>query len=545
MHTARRTPGGGSGLAAGAVAATAAALFLSLLSRNYISDGVRWLPAVTGAAVPPGPARYLLYPALSWAWYHGWRALGWHGATIPLCQALNAVAAGLGVGLFFLLLERLSGRRWLAGWGAALLAGSGAWGLHATDMTEPMPGVVLLVATYLLADVAAERSHWGWQVAAVVTAALGVALNVATVVGWPGVGVLLYLRGRQRSWRPALWFWAASAVAAAGWMVAAEALLRGLTPVAAARTLVEEYGFYLDFLVLAPPRYAVSPLRSAISRVLYFVLGGAGALWGLREEEFYGLRDLLRGGVGARWNRLALGLGVLTAIALLGVVALRRSRRLRLDPMLVVGMVWALPAAAFTYLAGPTYPKFWMQVLPGGILVVSGLVEQAAAEWRPLRWCYGSFVVVLLGVNLVGNLWWRHATEPACAAEARQVAALLGPNDLLINISLDPVSYYVEAVFGRRRFNALDHYIIGLHMHNALMERDLRAAIAETIQRGGQVYWMGLEDLAPERWPNTDYARHGLPRSLFQVPVVPVLTLHCHPVPGHPQFSLYRQVAGR
>lgn len=61
--------------------------YVMLLSRQYIGDGIRWLPSVTSPDLPhSGGTNHLLFPYLFWLIYHGTKIIGVSNPPVLLLQ---------------------------------------------------------------------------------------------------------------------------------------------------------------------------------------------------------------------------------------------------------------------------------------------------------------------------------------------------------------------------------------------------------------------------------------------------------------------------
>lgn len=121
-------------------------LYSSLLTQQYVGDGLRWVATITGPWPPIlGGTNHLLFPVLGWLWYH---VIGvWLPETMQLqsIQLLNATAGAVGIAIFTLIVARLGSSRsatWLA---SICLIFTAAYWVNATEMLEVMPSIPLIL----------------------------------------------------------------------------------------------------------------------------------------------------------------------------------------------------------------------------------------------------------------------------------------------------------------------------------------------------------------------------------------------------------------
>ena len=269
--------------------------------------------------------------------------LGWEGSAERLLQAANALAGGLGVGLFATLLARFAGRWQAAALGALLLGASYAYWYYAVEVeVYTIAALFLIAALWLMLELARRPAP---------LLALGLGAIQGLAVLFHQTNVLLSL--------PAL-----------------VALGLGLRAAAATG---------------ARPRIAPA-LLLAYTAPLALLVGGAYLWVGLGVSGFRSWEELFRwaagytttgywGGPldGARLELLGQGLartiarsgGALIGLALLATLALN-ARRLARAPRgtLAVTLTWLAVYGAFFVWWEPENIEFWIASLPPFYLLV-------------------------------------------------------------------------------------------------------------------------------------------------------------------------------
>jgi len=173
-----------------------AAVYAVLRSHRYIGDGLRWYPIVTGARPPTGDLRYLLYPTLQYGWFHVLNAAGLAGhdfqTTVARLQILNCLAGGLALGLFLILLRRMSVSRSTATVATILLGLTGTFVTTATDLLEVMPSLPPTLGALIVAVGRSGRpAHWRGPLSAALVTLAGTFYLSAILVA-PAVALALF-----------------------------------------------------------------------------------------------------------------------------------------------------------------------------------------------------------------------------------------------------------------------------------------------------------------------------------------------------------------
>lgn len=486
-------------------------VFLLLRSQHYIGDGLRWLPTITESGSPPiGFVRHALFPALGWSWYRVGRMLGYAGDPVPLLQAMNAVAAGLGVGLYYALLKQVTGDRLWSITGCILLAGTNAYSMHATDMTEVMPAVALMMGAFVLALHAAWRASVIWTLMSALFASLAMALNMVSVVDVPAVALLLLCANgpsadRRRVVLPSVFLVAC--------VVNGLLILIGAFRLAHTDSVVGAIQY-----VLGEPQRVRGAITAGftLGHLASALLGWAGAVFGLRD--FLGMQllatDLLVVRWQAWWNLAAL----VFLVTMTGMLARMIWRLFRWEGKpcwpWAVGGTWVVPGVILAWYTVGTYEKIWVHPLAGFVfLVVWGMagLRLTAERRRMVRTWFASVVVFVVGLNLVTNVAPRHFTPSPYLSDAHRIAQILGKHDLLISASWNDVSVYVSYLFGREKAN-FDFLVVGMQLgfDNVALRGCLNRRILAHLAVGGRVYLLGFFEVSSQEWMKTLAGGKGL-----------------------------------
>lgn len=507
----------------------AALIFTSLLSRDYIGDGIRWLEEMTAPGLPaPGENNHFLTPYVGWgAWRlavaTGFSSLLEHltdrPAALVCFQGLNALFGAAGLVALFLLL-RWSGvsRRgcWL---GVAITGLSHAYLLHATDMTEPMASVPWMVLGAAVVRRAPESRGARWLGgalaglgAAFYLTALGVCVLMGSTVG------LRYLRRRQ--WGRGVVAVAEVGLGAVGCLGAI--LLAGRLLVAVPHDLAgQDHG-----LVSIPtgsgmfghfdPRHLV------------------GAFFGF-ANAFAPLRDWL--GAGRLRESppgvLAYNLALVALCALFVLAVGLRMRRaapglLRSDK--VADLTGALLWTGCTYVLASywsaTYEKLWIGGVLGTTVFLCILfeseegraVEQPARSsegpWR--QWLPLAPLALLLLMSLGAGGVWRRVTINEDLRVATELSHRLQPSDLAICTGWDATSGLLAHVVNPpfECWSIVDEMIATGLRADVFSER-LQKRIDEAHAQQRRVFFLGLLDQSEEDWRRFNEARLKLPYSVL------------------------------
>ncbi|MFQ3661275.1 MAG: DUF2723 domain-containing protein [Chloroflexaceae bacterium] len=368
--------------------------------------------------------------------------LGWQGSAERLLQATNALAGGLGVGLFAALLARLT-RHWqAAALGALLLGASYAYWYYAVEVeVYTIAALFLIAALWLMLELArrpalvpgpaaAHLPTGGHALPEPPSSFRVAARGTAHVRLAAGLGLLQSL---------AVLFHQTNVLLSLPALVALWLGLRATPPATSTR------------------RRAALALLLAYATPLALVVGGAYLWVGLGVSGFrsweafsgwvagYTTMGYWGGAVdGAKLALLGQGLartiarpgGALIGLALLAVLALN-LRRLRRAPrgVLSITLTWLAVYGAFFVWWEPENIEFWIASLPPFyLLVVLAVCPPATGRALPRLWPALLLVCALALLPINGSAIVRRgdATRDLQRVTAAALAAHSAPGDLLI-----------------------------------------------------------------------------------------------------------------
>jgi len=500
---------------------TFAALYLALLTQQYIGDGLRWYGAIAGLRpIELGGTNHLLYPLVGHAWFLAWTSLGLP-ASYALAQSMNAVLGGVALGFFCAIVQAWTGRVWLALAATITLGLSRAFSLHGVDMTEPMPGVACVMAGIWLASRHALRpGRRGWLILAGGLIGLGGAIYQANIIAVIGACALVGLAGPARGQR-ARWFDTALIGLAAG-STAAAVYLTAFMTLGGAQTLGEAFKASLQTV---NERYGSVYAEISLRRLGVLVFGLADSLFGIRGVEGLGTNLFARG-----LTREVIIALVATGCAALvpAAVSLLYARLPRVKPgerragegrVLLALVAWLVPQLGLAFYFGARYSKLWVLALAVILLIVAVLLEalerkatQFRGSWRVGAALFmGVWVVPVSVVGLAANMIPDHNTPQACGVDAQKIAALLGPRDLLVS-DWGGLACAPEAPFPTL---SLVETAVEARLNPKLTADRLAGAISAVQSAGGSVYFHVLLDMSAPEWEPFFGQRLRLPRTVL------------------------------
>lgn len=305
-------------------------------------------------------------------------SLGWAGSAERLLQAANALAGGLGVGLFAALLGRVTGRRLPAALGALLLGASYAYWYYAVEVEVYTIAALFLIAGLALMLALARRP----------TAALAAAL------GFVQGGAVLFHQTNVLLSVPAL---VALAVGFSGTGEAALAQTRGRQ----ALVLLGAYGVPLALIVATAylgVGLGLSGFRSWDELARWAAGYATTGYWGGAVD---GTKLALLGTGLAK--SIAQPGGAVIGLGLLAVL-LFNARRLAGAPRGAVALAlsWLLVYGAFFLWWEPDNIEFWIASLPPFYLLVILAVCPPMAAQTCARARLESLLLLGLGLAMLG-----------------------------------------------------------------------------------------------------------------------------------------------
>jgi hypothetical protein len=503
-----------------AVTTGAAALYLAMLSRNYLGDGVKFAFQIErGDPVSLLQPRHLGYPLVGWWFYRLWQALGWTGRALLPLQALSALGGAACVGLMFCAAARLGGSCRAAMVAAAGFGVSrGVW-LYATDAESVAPSLALALGVLLglLGDGAGQRP--GRVISVGLLWGLSVLMHASNVLILPAI-VTAYLFVdaaplRARLTRLGLCLGAGTAIVVVGYGLAMEVVLGADAPTVTnmggllglgewsaweAKDLAHgAYGF-LKALVGYPglgpdastATFIARSTRGELARFVAYY--GAAALAAVAPLAAFVRRTLARGARRDRW-----------ALAILGA--------------------WAAAHGAAAVVWVPGDVQFWAPVLAPWWLGVALLLRPTATPSRaPVSRVPVGLAIGLAATIVVANAWSfalpnRRIANNRAYQVTLSLAERTGPDDVLLITGADRLGLYLPYFAGRWPLRMPD-----LLPGGDLTEEDLARATIERARQaaaaGGRTYLAGFQPGAEARWDELD--GQGLVRgALRRIPTTP------------------------
>jgi hypothetical protein len=472
-------------------------VFILLRSRDFVAvDGaVRCLEVFHRRELFFHANNHLLYPAAIFLWHH---LLGLSGyqATTPVAylaasQLLNAFAAAGCCAIVFRLGTLMTGSWRLALVGTALLAGSRAFLLHATNSAEPMLGLLWsLLATFVLA-LPPGREGLRAPLAAGALVALAMATYQSMAFILPAVLALSWVGSASKSTA------FARLAGVIGGMLCTVAVTYGWSyteqgiPGLAAKLA--------RFFVIADGNGAFGGI--SLRNVLLLPLGLTTSLVAALPDHFSGIRSLVAAGAWA--VGFALSVAVVATLAVVVAAwkawqarALGAAGQHRLVVALIVGLVsTTVPPLVWD----PLYEKLWLQPLVCvSLLLPVALATKSSTRMKRASWVAVMGVMAISASNLVAAIE-AHREPTPYLGEAERVAALTRPGDLVVH-EWDAISVLFGTIWGwdqkRHRFDFPTYAVeLGPRARQALDE-----AVAATLRRQGRVFFLGVVDQPPEQW---------------------------------------------
>jgi hypothetical protein len=480
--------------------AVTSVVLLFLRSTNYLAvDGaLRALEVYNQGRPFLHPNNHLLYAINVYGWS---TLLGWLGIHpkdsfefMSIAQAMNALAAGGFLAILYGLSYKLTGRTAVASLTVIGYGCSRAFLAHATNSAEPLVGLFYSGLAVLLAAYAAARSKPWAGAAAGFTLAMGMAAYQSMILIGPA---LLFL----------VWRWPSGS--------------RRLSSVLSLCA-----GVGLGIGIIFGAAYYWDGARSADQLVhrflqipggqqyggLHFVKAGATlpglayALFPCLPPECDGFRCLFAIEYHS-WIPIAAAAIVIAGIWIVAMLYLGFKLwhfMAEIEKAVTISCLVALIFTGMPLLSWlPTYDKLWLQPLACLFFVIGVIVNVATrssdARMVGLRYLIsacGFTLALVIVLNLVRQL--RQKSEPTpFLLETQQVAAMVGPEDLLVG-DWNGVFLLYQAFWGARgnSFNVpTKTLLIGARSINELDD-----AVFRTERRGGRVFFLGLLDVPVREW---------------------------------------------
>ena len=526
------------------VGMSATLIYLTLLTQQYAGDGLRWYDVISGVAAHQFKnTQHLLYPLLARLYFFILHELVNVPASFQLAQSMNALFGGLAVGCLFYTLHRLT-RQWtIALGGSAILAFSRAFTLHATDMTEPMPGASLsLLAIAIVIMYLTSIEHHRlllWVASAIVGIAASLyQSNVLTVIG---IGALILLCD-SASWRIRV--------------------VDTIVCVGIAGTIA--LGIYMSaYLLSGNATSFIQAFRMSLrtendaTQGIYIELSlrRAGALVFGLGDTFFGLRAIGEQGTNFFVNSdiwtiagtvsLA-AYGWIVAGVLFFIYAVQRKQLIAFNQRIILAcLIWLAPQLLLLLLWGARYSKLWILPLAIIILMLGVIVHNVslAATYRRfgLSIFFGGLVVPVILWGFFTNLLPDRTTPNLGMLDTLDIAQRVSPKDAIIS----PWGGTPYAVPSKPQAISLVVFALSQNLNSDLAMLSLQDEIRRVCLGGGEVYFYGLLELSEAEWNLSNGQRLRLPFSSlakYRSDSIPVLGLHLRTPSG---VSMYLWKLGR
>jgi hypothetical protein len=454
---------------------------------------------------------HLLYPLNVWTWNCMLRPLFGPSpdayAYARRTQLLNGLFVALSVGLMFPLTRAAGGAAGIAVGTAVAYGCSRAVILHGTNAAEPPVGLGLCFLAIAVAAVSRGRARaWLASLAGACLAAAMASYQTMILIG-PAVLFLLAARtpddgdGRRGPLRRVLFFFGGSALGTAllyGWayshqgITGAGELIRRFFTVDGGRAL---YGGW------------------SASKLVNTPVGLMGNVFPVLPDDYTGLRNLWRdhGLDGVVIRLIVISVATLAASLALAVQVWRRWGELTPSHRLAfrVALVGLACTLAGPFYWQPTYDKMWLQPV-AIILFLIGCGLAAIPPSRKRVVLSGVFAALLL-IEVTSNAIWaipQARREPPCVMEAREVEALLRPDDLVV-YEWDGVSILYAALSGPARPGLC--LPTAAQEHGPAVTERLGDLVEQARARNAKVYFLGVLDVPEETWTPFLGDRLGVP----------------------------------
>jgi hypothetical protein len=519
-------------------------VYLAFPTQQYSGDGMRWYAMISGTApLELGGTNHLLYPPLARLYF----GLAHDGLGLPvsfaLAQSLNAWFGGAGIAVYAFILFKLTKRWSLTFSGAAALALSMAYSVHAADMTEPMPSIFLSIlglACAISYVTAAEPRRWR-IIGASISIGLAATIYQSNLFTLVGVMAIFALCDTAQSWRVragnVVVCGVVSGIVALGLYIAAflsSGQAHALTD-AVAQSLITENEHTRGI-------YAELSLRRV--GILFFGLGGAFlGLRGIPSENTFLANGLT---ADALWSIGVVGWTLLAVMLICSPYLFRRLRLAQADRNFVVALLIGLaPMLLMLIYWGARYSKLWIMPLVYLLALLSILVKSSAGQSRLasrlVQWSWIGLVGPVIIFGLVFNLPSEHARPNPGMQDTLDIAARVSPRDLIISDwggAPYPLPSPVQTV-------SLVDFAFDANLDAGQIQGRLQHAIEDTLQRGGHVYFYGMLDLNAIEWRDLFEQRLKLPYSLlddYRKQAVAVMALRLATPLGNPLHLWYLEL---
>lgn len=475
------------------VAFISACIFLSFPTQQYSGDGLRYYAAISGLA-PLGLSgtNHLLYAPLARAYFIFASSLGitpgW-----TLAQSMNALFGGAALGCFAFIIWSLT-RKWGITLAAtAILGFSRAFSLHATDMTEPMPGVFFsLLGMAFVAGALDDSRKAVWA-----SAFAGICIGVATALYqsnmFTALGAVMFILLASR-WTAQMRLVGAGICAGMMALITAGLYISAFMTIGKIATVSEAIrSSLINENELTQGIYQEIGLR----RAGVLVFGLADALFGLRFIDGQGFNFFKDGFTPKVLWTLALvawsviALGVVLLIGLCSGSLPQRGKRI-----VLACFIWLIPQVGLLLFFGARYSKLWIMPLVT-LLITIVLIVSSAHRQRILRVVFlGMWLAPVVLGGLLFNIITDHITPNQPMQAAQEINTRLTEKDIVISqwggLPYVPVP--------RPQTTGLVPLALGAELDPVRLSNNLNQLILSAQNSGGAVYFYELLDYSEGDW---------------------------------------------
>jgi len=486
----------------------AAVVFLLLRTSDYLGvDGALRALQIYDLGRPfLHPNNHLLYPVNVYAWsvFMGW--IGIHPkdplAFLAIAQAMNGFAAAGFLTILYALLYKLTGRAAIACFTTIGYGLSRAFLAHATSSAEPMVGLFDSGVSVMLALYGVTQNRVWACIAGGATLALAMATYQSMVLIGPALVLLISRWPNHQTENRFVGRLLLVLGLAIGLILGVVIVFGTAYSWAGAHSATDVYHKFRETEPALQQNGGLQLVRTAS-----MLAGLAYAAFPCLPRECSGFRCLGSAEYHS-WITIAALAIVVTGTWLFALIGFTKKlwvhmvqhERVAFTSCVLAFVLSAMPLAWWL----PTYDKLWLQPLACLFLITGIIVHVALRAMDSMKIpgaryfvpsCAAALALIIIP-NTVKALWINARPAPYIA-QARQVAALVKPEDLLVG-DWDPIFLLYQALWGSRAdiFNVPTQAI---HI-GARTVSDLRQTVIRAEERGGNVFFLGLLDVPEPEW---------------------------------------------
>ncbi len=472
------------------------------------AGGQPYIPQADAAALnhspsaPPLNPRYLLEWPTSTLAARIWSVFGWQGSSIVPIQAVRILVGALGLVFFFLALNRLVSKRWLALLATIGLGVSDAYWIYSTHMDQSINMLTLLcLAFYLFVRQSQTGSTLGKQVLLAAVLAFASFYNFTASVSALAfaIGIALLSPDPKLSSRFIAFVRFGVIYAAIVVAVIAGAIVIFVSPAS-----LTDPAYWRSVTFGGKPEYGIAivndTIRAALALAKSQILfpGVPGSLQDFFDTASTGSRVVLLGYYGI----------VLVIMALPFLyLALRRKQLGNQGKIVAFLAIWLVGHSLFNWFWDPGFNKYWLAPLvcvwSAAAIALDHLQQQTQSRiYRPALW--GAIGVVVLSFILNWTTQFLPQSDPTnnpWLTISQSLGTDSQPNDLFVSAGTGTVAHPMDfylTYFGKR--DVLSSGLVTYDAGGNAAEAAKRLEPRITAHRAddGKIYVYGLENLTPE-----------------------------------------------